>query len=142
MTDKSRAPALQGVLETVLYYDDEEAAERFYVDLLGMRLISRQPGRSLFFRAGGSVFLLFDASATQKGGDLPPHGARGEGHVCFVVERTAYEEWKRHLEARGVEILKEVEWPGRDGKQRLLSFYFRDPHGNLLEIADGDLWPK
>jgi catechol 2,3-dioxygenase-like lactoylglutathione lyase family enzyme len=142
MPDTSRAPALQGVLETVLYYEDQDAAERFYVDVIGMRLISRQPGRSLFFRAGASVFLLFDATATQRGGELPPHGARGEGHVCFVVEPTEYEQWKGHLQARGVEILKEVEWPGRDGRERLLSFYFRDPHGNLLEIADGDLWPE
>lgn len=137
MTEKSHAPQLRSVLETVLYYRDQDGAERFYVDVLGMRLIARQPGRSLFFRAGSSVFLLFDASAAQKGGELPAHGASGSGHVCFMVEPASYPGWKSHLTAHGVEILKELEWPGRRR-----SFYFRDPHGNLLEIADGDLWPE
>ena len=32
-------------------------------------------------------------------------------------------------------VLREVDWPaGR-------SFYFHDPDGNLLEIADADIWP-
>jgi catechol 2,3-dioxygenase-like lactoylglutathione lyase family enzyme len=136
VTEQSHAPELRGVLETVLYYQDQGAAESFYVDVLGMRLIAKQPGRSLFFRAGSSVFLLFDALAAQKGGELPPHGATGSGHVCFVVEPASYQGWKAHLKAHGVEILKEVEWPGRRR-----SFYFRDQHDNLLEIADGDLWP-
>jgi catechol 2,3-dioxygenase-like lactoylglutathione lyase family enzyme len=142
MSEGSRAPPLQGVLETVLYFTDQDSTERFYGEILGMRLISKQPGRSLFFRAGDSVFLLFDASATQKGGELPPHGASGPGHVCFEVEASVYEEWKRHLEACGVEVLQEVKWPGRGSMSTLLSFYFRDSYGNLLEIADGDLWPK
>jgi catechol 2,3-dioxygenase-like lactoylglutathione lyase family enzyme len=47
-----------------------------------------------------------------------------------------YEPWKRYLERRGVEILREVRWP------RGLSFYFHDPDGNLLEIANADIWPE
>jgi catechol 2,3-dioxygenase-like lactoylglutathione lyase family enzyme len=134
--NESREPELQGVLETVLYYEDHAAAERFYVDVLGMRPIAEQSGRFLFFRAGRSVFLLFDAAAAQKGEGLPAHGATGPGHVCFLVDPAFYESWKSHLDARGVEILQEVEWPGPRK-----SFYFRDPDDNLLEIADGDLWP-
>ncbi|MGH2729528.1 MAG: VOC family protein [Actinomycetota bacterium] len=141
MIEGSRAPPLQGVLETVLYFTDQDSTERFYGEILDMRLISKQPGHSLFFRAGDSVFLLFDASATQKGGGLPSHGASGPGHVCFVVKPDVYEDWKRHLDVFGVEVLQEVEWPGRGSRTTLLSFYFRDPYGNLLEIADGDLWP-
>ena len=129
-------PSLIGVLETVLYYRDQDRALGFYRDVLGMRLLSREPGRSLFFRAGSSVYLLFDADATRKGGDLPPHGADGVGHVCFQVAEEAYDPWKRHLTDAGVEILQEVRWP--DG----LSFYFHDTEGNLLEIADRDIWPR
>lgn len=134
-------PLLEGVLETVLYFEDQERSERFYTDILGMRLLGKQPGRALFFRAGNSVFLMFDAAATARGEELPAHGATGPGHVCFVVDRASYEEWKIHLRDHAVEILQEVSWPESDGG-RLSSFYFRDPDGNLLEIADGDLWPK
>ncbi len=129
-------PPLGGVLETVLYFTDADRTERFYSDILGMRLLVKdKEGRNLFFRAGRSVFLLFDASVTEQGGSLPPHGARGRMHTCFVVSEEAYESWKAYLRGQGIEILQEVPWP------RGLSFYFRDPDGNLLEIANADIWP-
>jgi len=124
------------VLETVLYFRDEARAEAFYSGVMGLRLLDREPGRSLFYRAGTSVFLLFDAGATRRGGTLPPHGATGSIHTCFQVPPEDYADWKRHLAARGVAILHEAEWP-RGGR----SFYFEDPDGNLLEIADADFWP-
>ena len=130
-------PRIRGVLETVLYYTDAEATERFYSDVLGFRLLSREPGRSLFYRAGESVFLLFDARETLRGGHLQPHGASGPVHTCFVSEPTEYEAWKTWLAGHGVRVLQEVEWPAG-----VLSFYFLDPGGNVLEIASGDLWPK
>ncbi|HKQ61032.1 MAG TPA: VOC family protein [Candidatus Polarisedimenticolaceae bacterium] len=130
------APELTGVLETVLYVTDLERAERFYGEALGLRLIAREPGRSLFYRAGPGVLLLFRAEATRQAGTLPAHGADGPGHSCFRVPAPAYEPWKRHLADRGVTILQEVDWP------RGLSFYFRDPDGNLLEIANADIWAQ
>ena len=129
-------PPLNGVLETVLYFTDAARTEDFYAGVLGMKLLAKdQEGRNLFFRAGGSVFLMFDAAATERVGSLPPHGARGEMHTCFLVPEESYEPWKAHLRSRGVEIIQEVTWP------RGLSFYFRDPDGNLLEIANADIWP-
>lgn len=128
-------PALQGVLETVLYYTQDARTEAFYSNVLGFRLLSSVPGRSLFYRAGHSVFLLFRAEATRLPGELPPHGAEGSGHSCFLACEGAYQAWKEHLRSRGVEILQEVGWKAG------ASFYFRDPDGNLLEIASADIWP-
>lgn len=136
-------PELTGVLETVLYYTDEPATRRFYTEVLGMRVIGQTPGRQIFLRAGGSVFLLFDAEATRRPGSLPPHGAAGPGHACFLVPAPAYAAWRSHLRAVGVEILQEVDWPPGSGEEALgSSFYFRDPSGNLLEIANADFWPR
>lgn len=129
-------PPLQRVLETVLYYTDPDATERFYSDVLGMRLLSREPGRSLFYRAGESVFLLFNAEETLKGGHLPAHGATGPVHTCFQVDAADYEPWKAYLASRGVPIIQETRWSTG------LSFYFRDPAGNVLEIANTDIWPR
>jgi len=128
-------PRLDGVLETVLYFEDQERAEAFYGGVLGFRLLDREAGRSLFYRAGQSVFLLFKAELTAVSEKLPPHGAQGPVHTCFRVPPDDYEAWKRHLGAHGVPILREIEWP------RGLSFYFHDPDGNLLEIANADIWP-
>jgi len=129
-------PPLQRVLETVLYYTDADATERFYSDVLGMRLLSREPGRSLFYRAGESVFLLFNAAETLKGGNLPAHGAIGPVHTCFQAAAGDYERWKSYLTSRGVTILQETRWPTG------LSFYFHDPAGNVLEISNADIWPR
>ena len=128
-------PKLTGVLETVLYFSDEEKTQRFYLEVLGFRLVGREPGRSLFFRAGKSVFLLFQAGETLKGNTLPPHGATGSVHTCFVVPPNEYENWKAYLTDQGIPVIQQVEWPLG------LSFYFHDPYGNLLEIANNDIWP-
>ncbi len=130
-------PPIQSVLETVVYVTDLERSDRFYRGILGLERIGREPGHSLFYRAGTSVFLLFEAGATSRpGGSLPPHGALGSIHTCFLVSEEDYEPWKRWLEASGVAIEHEARWRGG------ASFYFRDPDGNLLEIADRDMWPR
>jgi catechol 2,3-dioxygenase-like lactoylglutathione lyase family enzyme len=133
--DAAGPPPLEEVLETVLYTRDVERAEAFYSGTLGLRLLSQEPGRSLFYRAGASVLLLFDARRTREGGALPAHGAAGSVHTCLRVAPAEYERWKAWLLARGVAILQEVAW------EQGHSFYFRDPDGNLLEIANEDIWP-
>jgi catechol 2,3-dioxygenase-like lactoylglutathione lyase family enzyme len=136
--DESTPPPLDGVLETVLYYPPEREAEveTFYRHVLGFRSIGAKAGAFLFFRAGRSVLLLFNPAASMAQGSPPPHGARGPGHACFLVDGKRYEEWKGHLVRAGREIEEEAAWP-RGGR----SFYFRDPAGNALEIADRDIWP-
>lgn len=128
-------PRMQGVLETVLYYEDHDRTRRFYEDLLGMRLISEDSSRYLFFRAGTSVFLLFKAAESLIQTKVPPHGAEGPGHTCFLAPEEDYERWKSYLATHGVEMIQEVRW------SRGLSFYFKDPAGNMLEIANADIWP-
>jgi catechol 2,3-dioxygenase-like lactoylglutathione lyase family enzyme len=131
-------PTLERVLETSLYHDsrDREAMESFYSEQLGLRRVSSWPD-GLAFRVGPGVLLLFDRQGVaEREGPIAAHGSAGPGHACLVVAPGAYEEWKRRLADRGVEITHEHEW---DSGRR--SFYFHDPAGNLLEIADGDLWP-
>jgi catechol 2,3-dioxygenase-like lactoylglutathione lyase family enzyme len=66
---------------------------------------------------------------------VPAHGAQGPGHACFAVAETDLEYWKERLQAAGVAIEQEVDWP-RGGR----SFYFRDPAGNSLELATPLIW--
>jgi len=131
-------PPLTAVLETVLYYPQELEGEMaaFYEEVVGMRSIGHSRGRFLFYRAGESVFLLFNTEEALRQDSPPPHGATGPGHTCFVVPQELYERWKEHLAAREIATEAEIEWP-RGGR----SFYFRDPAGNALEIADRDVWP-
>ena len=130
---------LDGVLETSLYHGRAEtgAIEAFYGGLLDLPLVSRWPG-GLAFRLGAGVLLLFEReTVAERGEPMADHGATGPGHACLLAsEADAYDRWRDRLDAAGVEITHEHEWSG--GRR---SFYFKDPAGNLLEIADGDIWP-
>ena len=123
------------VLETVLYVDDLDAAERFYGEVLGLELDSRQDGVFVFFCCGAGMLLLFEPGAAAGGRKVPAHGAKGPGHACFAVAEDALDAWQKHLVAAGVAIEQEVSWP-RGGR----SFYFRDPAGNSLELATPRIW--
>ena len=124
------------ILETCLYADDLEAAERFYTRVLGLARIAAVPGRHVFFRCGGRVFLVFNPEKTSAGGGpVPGHGATGPGHTCFAASAEEMDGWREHLRAKGVEIEQEVEWPG-GGR----SIYFRDPAGNSVELGTPRIW--
>jgi len=127
--------AVDRVLETVLYVDDLEAAERFYGEVLGLELASRKPGVFVFFRCGSGMLLLFEPGAARSSRGVPAHGASGPGHACFAVAETDLEAWKIRLGAAGIGIEHETAWP-RGGR----SFYFRDPAGNSLELATPRIW--
>ena len=128
--------AVRGVLETCLYAQALEEAARFYEQVVGLEVESRVPGRHVFFRCGGAMFLLFHPSATEApGGMTPPHGARGAGHVAFAVSRAELPRWRSRLAAAGVAVEREVEWP-RGGR----SLYLRDPAGNSVELASPAIW--
>jgi catechol 2,3-dioxygenase-like lactoylglutathione lyase family enzyme len=129
-----------GVLETVLYAKDLGAAEIFYRDVLGLEPFTKVPDRHLFYRCGDQVLLLFNPDATKvppAAGALPvpPHGADGEGHICFRASAGELDAWRKSLEAKGVAIEADFEWP-RGGR----SIYFRDPAGNCLEFAEPRIW--
>jgi catechol 2,3-dioxygenase-like lactoylglutathione lyase family enzyme len=90
------------------------------------------------YRVGPGILLVFDREGlAQRTEPYSRHGTAGAGHACLRASASQYEAWKRRLSAEGVAVDHEASWPG--GAR---SFYFRDPAGNLLEIADRDLWPE
>lgn len=131
---------LGGVLEACLYADDLDAAEAFYRDVLGLEFVTRIEGRHVFFRCQGQMVFLFQPDATETTSPdapfpVPPHGARGPGHICFSSDAAGVAAWRSRLEAAGIGIEADFNWP--NGAR---SIYFRDPAGNSLEIAERRLW--
>lgn len=129
-----------GILETVLYVSDLDEAETFYRDVLGLEPFTKTAGRHLFFRCGNQVLLLFNPAVTRlppEAGKLPvpAHGTIGSGHLCFRAGVDEISSWRTRLEANGVEIEADFEWPA-GGR----SIYFRDPSGNSLEFAEPRIW--
>jgi catechol 2,3-dioxygenase-like lactoylglutathione lyase family enzyme len=127
---------IQTVVETGIYADDLDQAERFYGDILTLPLVGKEAGRHLFFQVGAnSMLLVFRPAATLKGEHLPAHGGSGPGHIALGIDRADLDAWREHLAEHGVMIEHEETWP-RGGH----SLYFRDPAGNSVELLTPGLW--
>ncbi len=137
---KSDPTSLQGILEAALYARDLDSAERFYGGVLGLERIMRSGNRHVFYKVGQTVLLIFNPQETEVTDPdahlpVPPHGARGPGHLCFAASAEDIAVWRTRLIAAGHPIEQDFNWP--NGAR---SIYFRDPAGNSLEMAEPRLW--
>jgi catechol 2,3-dioxygenase-like lactoylglutathione lyase family enzyme len=128
------------ILETILYAANLDEAETFYTAVLGLERTTRAGDRHVFFRCGNQMLLIFNPDVTlvpPSSGALPvpPHGARGPGHVCFRATAEEVGCWRDRLAASGVAIEADFAWP-QGGR----SLYFRDPAGNSVEFAEPRIW--
>jgi catechol 2,3-dioxygenase-like lactoylglutathione lyase family enzyme len=127
---------IECLVETAVYADDLDQAERFYGGVLGLQVLAREEGRHVFFQVGDrDVLLVFRPQATLEHGHLPPHGCRGSGHFAMGIATDDVDAWRRSLLAHSVVIEHEQRWPlgGR-------SLYFRDPAGNSVELITPGVW--
>ncbi|MEM1234027.1 MAG: VOC family protein [Pseudomonadota bacterium] len=128
------------ILETALYVSDLDSSDDFYGGILNLEEILHVPGRHRFYGCGPGMLLLFVAAATRAASGplpVPVHGADGPGHLCFRVPRAELDPWRAHLEARGLAIEADFEWP--TGAR---SIYVRDPDGNSIEFSEPLLWNR
>jgi catechol 2,3-dioxygenase-like lactoylglutathione lyase family enzyme len=136
-------PGVNRVLETFLWVEDAERAADFYQRLFGFEAIGRssEPGRLIALSVGGNQVLLLGkvgASAqpsSTPGGIIPPTVGSGNTHVAFPIAAAELRAWEKRLAEKGIAIESKVKWE-RGGQ----SIYFRDPDGNLLELATPGVW--
>lgn len=127
----SRPPTIAHIDHLVLTVADLERTVDFYARVLGMTPVTFASGRRAL--AFGNQKL----NLHQVGQELSPHAQRptaGSADLCFVTT-TPVEAVAAHLDATDVPIEEgPVERTGAVGPIR--SVYFRDPDGNLIEVAN------
>ncbi len=144
MTSDSHRPArptLNGVVETALVVEDVARATRFYQEIFSFDVLLQNGRLCALNVKPRQVLLLFQRGGSlddiQLPGGVLPGGmdAEGRGHMAFAIAAEQLEPWQSWLGQNAVPIESTLRWE-RGGT----SLYFRDPDGNLLELATPGVW--
>jgi catechol 2,3-dioxygenase-like lactoylglutathione lyase family enzyme len=127
---------VQGVHHLTFVGSNREAIIEFYSGVLGMPLVLDQPNldvpeeEHLYFDAGDGRLITFFVRPTRMPDPTPnPEGIGNLHHVAFTVSRAMYTQVAARLRERGIENTGPIDRGFMD------SIYFRDPNGQLLEMA-------
>lgn len=129
------APPLKAILETALYVSDLARAGAFYEKVMGLPVLHADDRMRAYDVQGCSVLLLFLRGGTTEpvrtqNALIPAHDATGQIHIAFSIDADQLEPWRAHLSDHAITIEGTSDWQ-RGGQ----SLYFRDPDGNMLEVA-------
>jgi catechol-2,3-dioxygenase len=126
--------ATRGLGEIALRVNNLDAMQKFYEEVIGLRLMTRVPNCAFFKIADGygghtQVLALFDRSAS------PSHSAPDAktstiDHIAFEISPAEFADEKKRLETVGLQ----VETAER-GWVHWRSLYVTDPEGNQVELV-------
>ncbi|MFN8464893.1 MAG: VOC family protein [Caldilineaceae bacterium] len=126
----------QGVHHITLIGADRQTSIDFWEGVLGMPFIFEQPNLDvpeeshLYFDPGdGRLITVFTDERRRPDPTRNPEGIGNLHHIAFTVSRATYTQIARRLGERGISNTGEVDRGFMD------SLYFRDPLGQLLELA-------
>jgi catechol 2,3-dioxygenase-like lactoylglutathione lyase family enzyme len=127
---------VQGVHHLTFVGSNREAVIEFYQGFLGMRLVLDQPNldvpgeEHLYFDAGDGRLITYFVRPTRTNDTTPnPEGIGNLHHMALNVSRAVYTQVVERLTERGIENTGPIDRGFMD------SIYFRDPNGQLLEMA-------
>jgi catechol 2,3-dioxygenase-like lactoylglutathione lyase family enzyme len=126
----------QGVHHITFVGSNREAIIDFYQGVLGMLLVFEQPNLDvpdemhLYFDPGDGRLITFFVRPTRVNDPAPnPQNIGNLHHIAYTVSRATYTQVAARLKERGIENTGPIDRGFMD------SIYFRDPNGQLLEMA-------
>ncbi|MCA1826526.1 MAG: VOC family protein [Myxococcales bacterium] len=127
------APQVHGHHHLAIQVKDLAKAERFYVDILGLKVARRWPRedgqageRSIWLSVGaGEEFLALEACDAERPPTpfRDPHG--GLHLLALRIDVKERDAWERKLAQLRIEIVHRTRW----------TLYLRDPEGNRLGLS-------
>jgi len=126
----------QGVHHITFVGSNRQAIIDFYQGVLGMPLVFEQPNLDvpeeihLYFDPGDGRLITFFVRPTRVNDPAPnPQGIGNLHHLAFTVSHATYTQIVLRLKELGIENTGPIDRGFMD------SIYFRDPNGQLLEMA-------
>ena len=126
----------QGVHHITFVGADRQTSIDFWEGVLGMPMIFEQPNldapaqNHLYFDPGdGRLITVFTNENRKRDPAHNPEGIGNLQHIAFTVSRATYTQAKSRLDERGIKNTGEVD------RGFMYSIYFRDPLGQLIELA-------
>ena len=126
----------QGVHHITLIGADRQSSIDFWEGVLGMPFLFEQPNldvpaeNHLYFDPGdGRLITVFTNENRQPDPTPNPEGIGNLHHIAFIVSHATYTQVAKRLNERGISHSGEIDRGFMD------SIYFRDPLGQLLELA-------
>ena len=121
-----RPAATAGLRHVALYARDLEAAEAFFVDLMGMQVEWRPDPDNVYLSSGNDNLALHRA-----GDDFRPDCSQLLDHIGFIISKPEQvDDWYAFLASKGVKMKAEPR-THRDGAR---SFYCVGPEGVIVQI--------
>jgi glyoxalase family protein len=127
---------VQGVHHLTFVGSNREAVVDFYQGLLGLRLVLDQPNLDvpgedhLYFDAGDGRLITYFVRPTRTNDPTPnPEGIGNLHHMALAVSHVVFTQVVERLHERGIENTGAIDRGFMD------SIYFRDPNGQLIELA-------
>jgi glyoxalase family protein len=127
---------VQGVHHITMIGADRQTSIDFWEGVLGMPFIFEQPNLDvpeeshLYFDPGDGVLMTVFTREDRVVDATPnPEGIGNLHHIAFTVSRATYKQVCARLDERGVKHTEEIDRGFMD------SIYFRDPLGQLVELA-------
>jgi glyoxalase family protein len=126
----------QGVHHITFVGSNREGVIEFYEGVLGMPLVLEQPNLDvpeethLYFDPGDGRLLTYFVRTTRTNDPTPnPEGIGNLHHLALTVSRAVYTQIAGRLAEMGIENTGPLD------RGFMESIYFRDPNGQLLEMA-------
>lgn len=126
----------QGVHHITMVGADRQTSIDFWEGVLGMPFIFEQPNLDvaeeshLYFDPGDGRLITIFTREDRKPDPTPnPEGIGNLHHIAFIVSRATFTQAQERLNERGIGNTGEVD------RGFMYSLYFRDPLGQLIELA-------
>ena len=122
---EARRPSSVALQHVALSVSDRSACERFYCEVLGMRVLWRPDDQNVYLTSGNDNLALH-----QTPGKKPAARERLD-HIGFAVEAAdAVDAWHDFLLDHGIPIVA----PPRTHRDGTRSLYCKDPDGNTVQL--------